>query len=45
MPQFVWTADFMNKHETKDRLGVPQELDFMSINYEVNKEFVEEGDL
>lgn len=45
MPQVVWANDFMNTVETKEKLGVPQELNFTFVNYVVHKEFVEEGDM
>lgn len=45
MPQVVWATDFMNKFETKEKLGVSQELNFTFVNYVVHKEFVDEGDM
>lgn len=44
MPQSVWAANFMNKPETKDKLGVPQELNFTFGSTEIYREFAKEGD-
>lgn len=45
IPQAVWARTFMNSNETKEKLGVPLHLNFTFVNYDVHKDFVEEGDM
>jgi len=44
-PEFAWVNKFFNNATTKQALGVPSQLNFTSLNMDVNKEFHEAGDL
>ncbi|KZV81658.1 alpha/beta-hydrolase [Exidia glandulosa HHB12029] len=43
-PEFGWAVDLLNSTETKEILGVPQELTFTPVNVEVNQNFSFAGD-
>lgn len=39
-----WIQTFLNRHDVKEELGVPKEMDFQSCNMEINRGFLMTGD-